>query len=620
MSFAAEVKDFLGAATSTYKMLDDAEYSKFRRAYMKAQTDKLNYDLNDPTAKAQKEANLAATRANTAATIQATNDPLRDEARRAQIDSSRSAAEERRARAAAWARAGQPQPEEDVLGGYTPQRALTPKPAIGDDPNSSEGYYARGGLVQKFADGGMVEDEDLAPEEDDEDFAPPVTPAVTPRATDMSAQARRPQISKEAAHDAVEAGLQYGVQQLGPAGGIPSPVRQQRLQAFARGAGAAPVADMAAIYKKIDPNNEMGESEHALNALSAVYQYKLRKGDPQGAQRTAFAMLQHYRLASQRYAAIAAAAAENGDIDGAAKAAMKAYANIPDGKGLKVSKGADGQLSYSVIDEQTGKTVNQGIASPQQLAAAAMGVATKGFDSFLLDAAGQRAATRGAVGGSKGGGPKPKEAEDLRNATGQVIDDFAAKAKESGKDVPDEQIKAMKNASYHISRSNDLTPDEAFTAARTFITAPEPAKDKEGKSGPRPFEIKRDEDSGRNRIMFGDSGREIELSDAELRPLIVLRQRAQKEMAAKNAEPKGKGYADYAADAGKAAIGAISDAVDWVKDDLAKAGQTEFGARAKSAIGAIGRAAGDAYEWAKDDLSKSSVLKGMMNGPGKGKL
>lgn len=619
MSFAAEVKDFLGAAQSTYKMLDDAEYSKFRRAYMKAQTDKLNYDLNDPTAKAQKEANLAATRANTAATIQSTNDPLRDKVRLAQIEASNSTAEERRARAAAWARAGQPQPEEDVLGGYTPQRAVTPRPAIGGDPNSSEGYYARGGLVQKFADGGVVEDEDLDPADED-DVAPPVTPAVTPRVTDMSAQ-RRPQISKEAAHDAVEAGLKHGVEQLGPTGGVPSPVRQQRLQALARGAGAAPVADMNAIYKKIDPNNEMGESERALNALSAVYQHKLRKGDPQGAQRTAFAMLQHYRLASQRYAAIAAAAAENGDIDGAAKAAMKAYANIPDGKGLKVSKGADGQLTYSVIDEQTGKTVNQGIASPQQLAAAAMGVATKGFDSFLLDAAGQRAATRGAVGGSRtGGGPKPKEAEDLRNATGQVIDDFAAKAKEAGKDITDDQIKAMKNASYHISRSNDLTPDEAFSAARTFITAPEPAKDKDGKVGARPFEIKRDEDSGKNRIMFGDSGREIELSDAELRPLIVLRQKAQKEIASKSTEPKGKSYGDYAADAGRAAIGAVGDAVDWAKSDLEKAGQTEFGARAKSAIGAIGRAATDAYEWAKDDLSKSSVLRGVMNGPGKGKL
>lgn len=618
MSFAQEIKDFLGAAQSTYKLLDDAAYSKMRRAHMQAQTDKINTELNDPTIKAQRQANLDSTRASTAATLRAVNDPYRDKRSQAEIDAANQRTsyyrtrqelidDQRKMLANPSPAAG---PSDDDISGA----ASRMPPAIGApqrDPYDSTNYMARGGLVQKFADGGMVEDEDLDPADEDD----MVTPAVT--STDVSAQSRRPQISQEAAHDAVEGGLVYGTGQLGAAG-IPSPARQQRMMALRRGEGAAPLADMNAIYKKIDPNNEMSESQRNMAAMSAVYQWKLRTGDEKGAQRAAFMMLQHYRLASQRYAAIAAAAAENGDVDGAAKAAMKAYANIPDGRDLKIHKDAKGQLVYMSTDAE-GKTVSQGIASPQQLAAAAMGVATNGFDQFLLDAAGQRAARAGAVGGkgagkSGGGVPKPKDAEDIRGATGRVIDDFAAKAKEAGQDIRDGDVTAMKNVSYHISRHNDVTPEEAFDAARTFITSPEP------KDGQKPFEIKRDEGTGQNRIMFADSGREITLSDTELRPLLVIRNRALKERATKEASPKGKSYGDYAADAGKAAIGMASDAYNWAKDDLEKAGRTESGARIKSAIGAIGRAAGDAYEWAKDDLSKSSVLRGMMNGPGKDKF
>jgi len=146
-------------------------------------------------------------------------------------------------------------------------------------------------------------------------------------------------------------------------------------------------AEMDAVRKKVDPHSELGEDQRNIAALTAVYQYKLRQGDPQAAQRAAFSLLQNYRLASQRYALISNAA-ETGTIDARAKAAMKAYANISDGKEFKIWKEPNGNLNYSFADDKTGKTITQGVASPEQFAATAMVVVTKGFEDFLLQQAG----------------------------------------------------------------------------------------------------------------------------------------------------------------------------------------------------------------------------------------
>jgi hypothetical protein len=164
------------------------------------------------------------------------------------------------------------------------------------------------------------------------------------------------------------------------------------LTGLASAATCVTPTEMHAVRKKIDPRNELGEDQRNIAALSAVYQNKLKQGDAQGAQQAAFSILQNYRLASQRYAAISAAA-ETGTMDATAKAAMKAYANIPYGKDFKIWKASDGQLNYSITDEKDGKTISQDIASPQQMAAAAMGVATKGFEDFLLQQAGTTASS-----------------------------------------------------------------------------------------------------------------------------------------------------------------------------------------------------------------------------------
>lgn len=624
MSFAAEVKDFLGAAQSTYKALDDAQYSKLKRAYMQAQTDKLNSDLNDPTIKAQRQATLEHTRASTAKL----NDDLNDkETRDATNVYRRSAAALNTSRAGYFDRLGRPQePQEDpIAAGIATPPARAVRPAIGGDPTpvpaqptvgpqsnlldekpeegmESSQFAATGGMVQGFADGGMVDEDDDDPNDEDDVVTP--APAIGP--TDVSAQSRQPAgkgISKDAAHDAVVAGLKYGAEQMG-ASGVPTAVRQQRMGALSRGAGAAPLADMNAIYKKIDPNNEMGESERNINAMSAVYQYKLRAGDAQGAQRAAFMMLQHYRMASQRYAAISAAAAEHGDVDGAAKAAMKAYANIPDGKDLKITK-TDKGLQYSFTDEQTGKVVAQGIASPEELASAAMGVATKGFDQFLLSAAGERHAAKGAVGAKA-----PRES-DKKSAIG-AIDDAYEKSFPAKGDQPalnPDTERTIKGNAYRVYQSNPgITHAEALDVVKR-LSLPN-AKNPE-ETG---FAAKQLEDGQGYAVKIGKNA-PVRVSEQDFDAMASVR--AEKLETLKKTIKAG----DKPGLLGET-MGAIGDYAsdEWgrFKRDASNLADKypETTARLKSAGGAIGRAASDAY----DAVTAIPVVKGMMNGPGKNKF
>ena len=621
MSFAQEVKDFLGTATSTYKALDDAQYSKLKRAYMQAQTDKLNSDLNDPTIKDARVASIEHTRASTAKI----NDDLNDkESRGANNAYKRSAAALNTSRAGYFDRLGKPveAPEDPVAAGISAPPARAIRPAIGgapaptapatepaapgpmsslldEDPQEgtpSTQFAATGGMVQKFADGGMVDEDDDPNDEDD------VTPAPAIGPTDVSAQSHKPAttISKDAGHDAVVAGLKYGVSQLGDQTAVPTAVRQQRLGALSRGVGAAPLADMNQIYKKIDPNNEMGESERNINAMSAVYQHKLRTGDAQGAQRAAFMMLQHYRMASQRYAAISAATAEHGDVDGAAKAAMKAYANIPDGKDLKIVKTEKG-LQYSFVDEQTGKTIAQGIASPQELASAAMGVATKGFDQFLLSAAGERA-PKGAVGG---GTPKAPRESDKKTALGAIDEaydkSFPAKGDQPALG-PDEE-RTIKGNAYRVYQTNpNITHAEAVDVVKR-LSSPN-AKNPEDKG----FAAKQLEDGQGYMVKIG-KGAPVRISEEDFDAMASAR--AEKaEMLKKTTKADGKpGLAGEV-------MGAIGDYAsdEWgrFKNDVSGLAKEypETTARLKSAGGAIGRFANDVYE------STKPVVKGMMNGPG----
>ncbi|MCK1742167.1 hypothetical protein IVA80_15185 [Bradyrhizobium sp. 139] len=488
MSFGQEIKDFLAGAQTGQKLVS----SMGDQAYKRALTDKTIAETpdeeDDKLEKEQKRASITASNQRTALAQRSL--ALREKGLSLQEKYYDSLLHP------------PPSDAESAAAGLTapPRRQAIPaQPAIPTDPDA----------VPQYAEGGMVEPGSAEDDDDEDDIAAPAIGGDT----DISARRRTP---LDGAHDAVAAGLKYGTAQLGAAGGVPTPYRQQRLSALMRGAGAAPIEDMSAIYKKIDPDNQMGESERNMTALSTLYQFKLNKGDTTGAQRTAFQMLQHYRMASQRYAAIAAAAAAHGDVDGAAKAAMKAYANIPDGQDLKVWKSQDGQLNYSVTGPD-GKVAQQGIATPQQLGAAAMGVATKGFDQFLLDASGQRAATSRGNGGAKGAaGYKPADKDKLLGAIeGAYTQQFKV---EGG--PGDAEARSIKGNAFRLAQNprNNITPDEAIDVTARLMS---------------PNKAKPDEPGFSTKKLDDDQGYEVRIGK---RPAVYLSTDEFESMAAARAE------------------------------------------------------------------------------------
>ena len=568
MSFAQEMKDFLGAASTTSKMFDDASYNKIKSQYQQDQDKALQQSINDPLRSQQEQANLDLTKARTAHIGDASSTrALTNQLKQLQIEGMK--------------RVLAPQTDAVAASISTPStiRATTAIPSTSANGGAYGGSATPGPYtpaippswgvgVPQFADGGPVQPQAWVgtPTTAPVPYAPATPAAALQQPTMQQAPQQAPQgaipaaavaddsdsdagsgsdnddgnvpsssadlpYSVDAAHDAVLGGL-VGLHKmfgLNNTQGVPTTLGLMGARAYARGAGAAPLADMNQIYKKIDPNNQMSDSARNMAALSSVWQYKLKQGDLQGAQRAAAMMLQHYRLASQRYAAISAAAAEHGDVDTAAKAAMKAYANIPDGKDLKITKTPDNQLQYSYVD-QNGNQIAGGIVTPQQLAAQAMGVATKGFDQFLIQAAGERL-PKGAVGGAGTKPMKPGDLDKVQNDAYNAVDQMASGSNGA---IGQNQVPTLKAASYHILQQNPtLDPSEAAGAANMLLTAP---ADKKGNT---PFKITRDDDTGTNQIMF-QNGRKITMSDDELRPLMVMRGRIAKQAAA--AKSSGKSY------------------------------------------------------------------------------
>jgi hypothetical protein len=202
----------------------------------------------------------------------------------------------------------------------------------------------------------------------------------------------------------------YGVMVLGVVG-LLLIISEDALAYSCMGVQSTPI-DFDRIKKAIDPKQAMGESERNLATIGAIYQWKMNHGDTDGAACAAFQMIQHYRVASQKYAIIAAAADQKGDLDVVTLAAMKAYANVADPKGFQVQKTSDGQVSYKFTDKRTGMLVSGLIVTPDKLASTAMGFAQAGFDKTLLAAA-EPEITRRAVQGDGAVSRKPKTMLDM---------------------------------------------------------------------------------------------------------------------------------------------------------------------------------------------------------------
>lgn len=188
----------------------------------------------------------------------------------------------------------------------------------------------------------------------------------------------------------VRDGLKYSIKQSGvdQDSAISDPDLERMRQNYLKGYGAAPAQMMRQAIDKVDPDRKMSPSERNMKAIGAVYQFYMDEGEIEKAQAAAGSMVQYYRQASSKFLALAQAAAQGGDIDNAAKAAIAGYANIPNGRDMSIVKNEDGTYTVSVTDEKTGSTVNKKVVTPQQFAAAAMDFSPSTFDDEIVNAAG----------------------------------------------------------------------------------------------------------------------------------------------------------------------------------------------------------------------------------------
>lgn len=573
MSFANEIKDFLGAWQAGSKILgaaDDAEYKRARTKHLAAQTK----DLEDPERiKLERDAarsrigatdasadSSRASAASSRATASRLNDPEEIELGRKAKRSAIEASDQKNS----YYRSQQqyldslrspPQARTDVIAPpeFAPRVPLTGQPpapqTYGEDVEQGirTPMMAKGGLVQKFEDGGAVEELD----DEDEDM-PMVAPSARPAIgdTEMSSQSKpsgaKPTFSHEAARDAVHDGIKFNVAQFGldkPAA-VPTAQRQRGLQGYVRGVNAAALPDMNAIRKAVDPEGKMSESERNLAAFGAVWQFKKNQGDDVGAARAAGQMLSHYRQAATRYAALATVAASEGRVDEAARFAMKSYANVPDGKDITITKTKDGRLEYSFIDERTGKTISKGIATPQELAGAAQGIAAGKFDELIMQDAGEKPATsrgkRGAVGAdgeSTGGGSVKTRAaaeESMTNAWSNFEGTLGKDAK-----IPPQEKSELLSVATRLFRGNDqMTSDEALqTTMRLGLPNP---KNPEATD----YELKR-LDGGGAAVKF-KNGATVKLDPESFERLMFMRNEKTKGMKQTSEKPEGPGLLERA--------------------------------------------------------------------------
>ena len=147
------------------------------------------------------------------------------------------------------------------------------------------------------------------------------------------------------------------------------------------------------VLSRVDPRNELPEGERKLRALGRVWQYYMKKKNLAGASRAAADILQTMRVQSQHYAALAAVQARGGYLDETALSLVKGYANVPNGRDLKLVNKA-GRIYYEYRDAD-GRVVDHAIMTPEEIASDAMKLGNAATIDELLQQAARQAPALG---------------------------------------------------------------------------------------------------------------------------------------------------------------------------------------------------------------------------------
>lgn len=347
------------------------------------------------------------------------------------------------------------------------------------------GNYAKGGMVAAIPD----DTDDMEVDEDkpaglftisvDEPEGAIPEEAATPAPQYAGAMEGQKEEATDDPYElgrrAVRDGLNTAIKNTGvdKDSAIDDPDLEKIRQNYIRGYGAAPSQMMRQVLDKVDPDKKMGPGERNMMAMGTVYRYYMEKGDLKQAQEAAASMVQYYRQQSQQYLALSQAAAEGGDADAAAKAAVAAYANVPNGRDLAIEKNEDGTFTVSVTDAKSGKPIERKVMNPRDFAAAAMQFNPTTFDDEIMNAAGAPA-------------DKYDDAslEDLGKTEETVRANTEGMTGADGEPMDPKRVSALANVATGIAsiKQNGMGPQEAleFVQSLSSFNADDPEDDSAG--------------------------------------------------------------------------------------------------------------------------------------------
>ncbi len=487
MSFGAEMKDFITALQAGQKIFGDADDREYKRMRNKMLQQKM--DQSDQEAPLKMEV-LKARAARLKRGFKPT-DPETTHFR--QLRNQKLELDLDMARHPEKYQPKEENPFKDMAPSLGKRSALDTgedvaandaEPDAYDTAEMDEGEYeqptqfaSRGGAIKYYADGGYVDDdEDMASEPDsdaddagdmsqdteadDMDYEDAVAQQRSAIATSPSAAPAAPQqqpvqkagpaYNQQAAKDGAQLGLQYAKDTDGGTTEI-SAASRKSTGSYQRRAGAAAPKEMMQIREAIKAKNpDLSEGELTMASLAFAMEYHTKLGDAAGAKNMLASMMQYYGAMSDRYRALAQVAAEHGDVNGTVQAIMKAYANTPDGKDIRLHNTGEGGLSYEMVDTATGKAIEKGVASPDEILAWATSGSIPNFDSLMEKATGKKAQ-----------GPKEPKGMTVRDQA--TVEKMAAP---EGEDIPDDVQSLTKNLMMAPQNRGKLNSNDARTTAK----------------------------------------------------------------------------------------------------------------------------------------------------------
>ena len=273
---------------------------------------------------------------------------------------------------------GRPQPARRTSALPTvtppPQMPEDGAPREDDDFPEEVGSYAEGGLVDDtFEEGGAAPGPYFARDQEITKRTALPAPAQAASAPEGQAPQGQPPAAPQSGGltSAIADGLKYIQSALGMSQGAIQGPDNNGARRLAAGEGSFTPQEYGEIRKTVDPGGEMDDAMANIRALEEVHTHYLNKGDHRRAAAAAASLIQFTAKQSQF---IANMALKENDPVKRAQLVAKAYGFVPDGNTVEVQARPDGTGMFIQKDAKTGKVISEGPYTPQQLAAAAMGL------------------------------------------------------------------------------------------------------------------------------------------------------------------------------------------------------------------------------------------------------